>query len=167
MFLDAIVEGGVEVGIAKKFGKAEYAMNFGGCTGISFSDFGRNPTPSIYSYILQYLNRMILKKHFWNCCFTFLGVSADLVISFLKDLKADIDDTDFTASAAINTPIANVGVSTGVAFNNEGHKVGTSFSLGIGASIPLTGIPVGDVSFGVCKAKEIVEVSNYLDQNLG
>ena len=50
MFLDAFVEGGVEVGIAKKFGKEEYAMNFGGCTGISFSDFGRNPTPSIYTY---------------------------------------------------------------------------------------------------------------------
>ena len=94
-------------------------------------------------------------------------MSADLVISFLKDLKADIDDTDFTASVAINTPITNVGVSTGVAFNNEGHQVGTSFSLGIGASIPLTGIPVGDVSFGVCKAKEVVQVSNYLDQNLG
>ena len=94
-------------------------------------------------------------------------MSADLVISFLKDLKADLDDTDFVASVAIETPITNVGVSTGVAFNNEGHRVGTSFSLGFGISIPLTGIPVGDVSFGVCKATEIVEVSNYLDQHLG
>ena len=85
----------------------------------------------------------------------------------MKDLKADIDDTDFTASVAINTPITNVGVSTGVAFNNEGHRVGTSFRLGFGISIPLTGIPVGDVSFGACKATEIVQVLNYLDQHLG
>ena len=56
---------------------------------------------------------------------------------------------------------------TGVAFNNEGHRVGTSFRLGFGISIPLTGIPVGDVSFGACKATEIVQVSNYLDQHLG
>ena len=167
MFLDAIVEGGVEVGIAKKFGKEEYAMNFGGCTGISFSDFGRNPTPSIYSYILQYLNRMILKKHFWNCCFSFLGVSADLVISFMKDLSANITETDFTASVAMNTPIANVGVSTGVTFNNQGERTGHTFNLGYGVGIPLTGFPFGDVSFGVCKAKEVVQVSNYLDQNLG
>ena len=167
MFLDAIVEGGVEVGIAKKFGKEEYAMNFGGCTGISFSDFGRNPTPSIYSYILQYLNMMILKKHFWNRCFSFLGASADLVLSFLKDLNANIDDTDFVASVAINTPFANVGFSTGVGFNNEGQKTGHTFNLGYGVSVPLTGFPVGDVSFGVCKAKEIKQVSNYLNQNLG
>ena len=85
----------------------------------------------------------------------------------MKDLKADITETDFTASVAMNTPIANVGISTGVGFNNEGQRTGHTFNLGYGASIPLTGIPFGDVSFGVCKATEIVEVSNYLDQNLG
>merc|ERR1711879_981993 len=119
-----IVQTGVEAGIAKKNGKDEFAMNFGGCTGISFSDF---------------------------------GVSADVVFSFMNDLKANIDDTDFTASVAINTPFANVGVSTGVVFNNEGERTGHSFNLGYGVGIPLTGFPFGDVSFEYAKLLKLKE----------
>ena len=41
MLLDAVVQKGVEVGIAKSFTEEKFALNLGGCVGISLSDFGR------------------------------------------------------------------------------------------------------------------------------
>ena len=156
MFLDIVYQAGVEVNIEKSTKEEDYTMMTGACHGISLSDFGRNNTSLFF---LHQAPSPKYKKISEIVVFLFLGVSADLVINFSKSIWSN--PTDFVASIAMETPITNVGVSASVVFNETGHRTGHSFSLGIGASFPGTGIPIGDVSFAVCKSGEVVEMLNH------